>query len=210
MNNHSPGKSEAQVSVRDVASVIFRHKLLLCVTFLAVALGTAAITFLMPNEYESRMKILVKNTRSDVPITPEQTIGSTGNNFENDVSENQINSEIELLNGNNLLQNVVTKCALNRRQNVAEAETSARRSIAVENAVKRLQHDLKISPRLRLQAAQAPGQQLMPLPGGNNDGDGGHGKEGDCYIGWSGSRPSNRLNARTPRRTAGIFRSQSV
>jgi uncharacterized protein involved in exopolysaccharide biosynthesis len=37
-----------------------------------VALGTAAITLLMPNEYESRMKILVKNTRSDVPITPEQ------------------------------------------------------------------------------------------------------------------------------------------
>ena len=78
MNNHSPGKSEAQVSVRDVVSVLFRHKLLICVTFLAVVLGTAVFTFLMPNEYESRMKILVKNTRSDVPITPERTNGSTG------------------------------------------------------------------------------------------------------------------------------------
>ena len=66
MNNHSPGKSEAQVSVRDVVSVLFRHKLLICVTFLTVAVGTAVFTFLMPNEYESRMKILVKNTRSDV------------------------------------------------------------------------------------------------------------------------------------------------
>src|SRR5258706_2644011 len=108
MNNHSPGKSEAQVSVRDVASVIFRHKLLLCVTFLAVALGTAAVTFLMPNEYESRMKILVKNTRSDVPITPQQTIGSNGNNFENDVSWKQINVEIKLLTSDNLLYKGVT------------------------------------------------------------------------------------------------------
>src|SRR6267142_5901888 len=98
MNSTSSSKSEqSQISVRDVASVVFRHKLLICLTFLTVVLGTAIVTFLMPNEYESRMKILVKNTRSDVPITPEQTVGATGNFIENDVSENQINSEIELL-----------------------------------------------------------------------------------------------------------------
>src|SRR5882762_3375400 len=96
MKTDNPGKSnQAKISVRDTANVLFRHKLLICATFLVVALGSGLVAFLIPNEYESRMKILVKNTRSDVPITPEQTIGSTGNNFENDVSENQINSEIE-------------------------------------------------------------------------------------------------------------------
>ena len=152
MNNHSPGKSEAQVSVRDVASVIFRHKLLLCVTFLAVALGTAAVTFLMPNEYESRMKILVKNTRSDVPITPEQTIGSTGNNFENDVSENQINSEIELLTSEDLLKQVVTECGLyggggsSISSTLGFKEAPSSQATQIEEAAKRLAKDLVITP----------------------------------------------------------------
>src|SRR5882724_9036882 len=113
MNHTSSSKTEqAQVSVRDVVSVLFRHKLLICATFLFVVLGTALFTFSMTNEYESRMKILVKNIRSDVPITPEHTTGSTGAAFENDVSENQINSEIELLTSEDLLKQVSTECGL--------------------------------------------------------------------------------------------------
>lgn len=151
MKNHSPGKSEVQVSVRDVASVVFRHKLLLFVTFLAVALGTAAITFLMPNEYESRMKILVKNTRSDVPITPEQTVGSTGNNFENDVSENQINSEIELLTSEDLLKQVVTECGLygggsSLSSSLGIKEAPRSQATQIEEAARHLAKDLVITP----------------------------------------------------------------
>ncbi|MGH9928077.1 MAG: GumC family protein [Pyrinomonadaceae bacterium] len=151
MNNHSPGKSEAQVSVRDLVSILFRHKLLLCVTFLAVALGTAAITLLMPNEYESRMKILVKNTRSDVPITPEQTVGSTGNFFENDVSENQINSEIELLTSEDLLKQVVTECGLygggsSLSSSLGLKQAPRSQATQVEEAAKRLAKDLVITP----------------------------------------------------------------
>ena len=151
MKHQSPGKSEAQVSVRDVASVIFRHKLLLCVTFLAVALGTAAITYLIPNEYESRMKILVKNTRSDVPITPEQTVGTTGNFLDNDVSENQINSEIELLTSEDLLKQVATECglygtgsSLSSKLGLKEAPRS--QATQVEEAAKQLAKDLVITP----------------------------------------------------------------
>jgi uncharacterized protein involved in exopolysaccharide biosynthesis len=151
MSNPSPGKSEAQVSVRDVASVLFRHKLLLCVTFLAVAVGTAVFTFLMPNEYESRMKILVKNTRSDVAITPERTTGSTGT-YENDVSENQINSEIELLTSDDLLRQVVTECGLYRgggpsisaRLGLRDATHSP--AAQVEEATRKLAKDLTITP----------------------------------------------------------------
>jgi uncharacterized protein involved in exopolysaccharide biosynthesis len=152
MNNHSPGKSEAQVSVRDVVSVLFRHKLLVCATFLAVALGTAVVTLLMPNEYESRMKILVKNTRSDVPITPDRTNGSAGSFFENDVSENQINSEIELLTSEDLLKQVATECGLyggggasiSSRLGLQEAPRS--QAAQVEEASQHLAKDLVITP----------------------------------------------------------------
>ena len=151
MNNHSPGKSEAPVSVRDVVSILCRHKLLICVTFLTVTLGTAAVTFLMPNEYESRMKILVKNTRSDVPITPERTNGSTGSFIENDVSENQINSEIELLTSEDLLKQVATECGLYLEDSSLLAKLglkSTPRSAAaqIEEASKRLAKDLVITP----------------------------------------------------------------
>lgn len=151
MNNHKPGKSEAQVSVRDIASVMFRHKLLLCATFLAVALGTAVFTFLLPNEYESRMKILVKNTRSDVPITPERTNGTTGSYFDNEVSENQINSEIELLTSEDLLKQVVTECGLygggssfSSKLGLKSAPTS--QATQIEAASRQLAKDLTITP----------------------------------------------------------------
>lgn len=152
MNSHRSGKSESQVSVRDVASILFRHKLLLCATFLTVALGTAAITMLMPNEFEARMKILVKNTRSDVPITPERTLGSTGSFFDTDVSENQINSEIELLTSEDLLKQVVTDCGLyggggasiSSKLGLKSAPTS--QATQIEEAAKRLAKDLTITP----------------------------------------------------------------
>src|ERR1043166_247005 len=151
MNNHKPGKSEAQVSVRDIASVVFRHKLLLCGTFLAVALGTAVFTFMLPNEYESRMKILVKNTRSDVPITPERTNGTTGSSFDNDVSENQINSEIELLTSEDLLKQVVTECGLygggssiTSKLGLKSAPPS--QATQIESATRQLAKDLTITP----------------------------------------------------------------
>ena len=34
------------------------------------------VTYLLPNKYESRMKILVKNQRVDVAITPQATGGA--------------------------------------------------------------------------------------------------------------------------------------
>src|SRR2546426_6929954 len=104
MSTNALIKSEpATLSVRDAASVWFRHKLLITITFLTVAIGTAVGTLLMSNQYESRIKILVRNLRTDVPITPERTTGANGTASDNEVSETQINSEIELLTSKDLL-----------------------------------------------------------------------------------------------------------
>src|SRR5438552_18973569 len=98
------------ISLRDGASALFRRKTLVLITFVTVIAGTALVTFLLPDKYESRMKILVKNQRVDVAITPEATAGAPP--VESEVSESQINSEIELLTSRDLLTQVVTECGL--------------------------------------------------------------------------------------------------
>lgn len=152
MNNFSSSKSEhAQLSLRDVAGVLFRHKALIVTTFLTVAIGTGVLTFLLPNEYESRMKILVKNTRSDVPITPERTTGTAGTYFDNEVSENQINSEIELLTSDDLIKQVVTESGLYRPHTSILAMLGLKQPVSteaaqIEEASQRLSKDLVITP----------------------------------------------------------------
>ena len=126
-----------QISLRDGAGALFRRKTLVIMIFLTVVAGTAVVTYLLPNRYESRMKILVKNQRVDVAITPEATIGVNAPTVENEVSENQINSEIELLTSKDLLTQVVkdTGLAKNESSLFGRSATEAER---VETAVNQL------------------------------------------------------------------------
>src|SRR5229473_1565415 len=137
------GFGSNSISLRDGAGAMFRRKALVLLTFLTVVLGTAVVTLLLPNKYESRMKILVKNQRVDVAITPEATAGAPS--AESEVSESQINSEIELLTSRDLLTRVVTECGL------AKFETGwfgnpAPEAVRVETAATRLSKDLLIAP----------------------------------------------------------------
>src|SRR5438477_12791090 len=133
------------ISLRDGAGALFRRRTLVLSIFLIVVVGTAIVTFLLPNKDESRTKILVKNQRVDVAITAEQTGGAPPPTVENEVSENQINSEIECLTSKDLLTQVVKECGL------AKAETglfgrSRAEILREESAVNRLTKDLTITP----------------------------------------------------------------
>ena len=73
-------------SIRDGAGALFRRKGLILLTFLTVLAGTAIVTFILPDKYESRMKILVKNQRVDIAITTEATNGMNSPTVDNEVS----------------------------------------------------------------------------------------------------------------------------
>src|SRR5713101_8709063 len=107
------GFGSNSISLRDGAGAMFRRKALVLLTFLTVVLGTAVVTLLLPNKYESRMKILVKNQRVDVAITPEAT-GGAPVGVDNEVNENEINSEIELLTSTDLLTQVAKDTGLSQ------------------------------------------------------------------------------------------------
>jgi len=139
----SPMNAEQTVSLREIVAVVNRRKKQIAITFLAVVTTVTAVTFLMPKQYEAHMKVLVKNERADTVVSADSNGGSINRS---EVDESQINSEIELLNSNNLLQRVVVKCELDKLEDSNGPVVAERLPIAIEKAVKHLQKKLTIAP----------------------------------------------------------------
>lgn len=103
-------------------------------------LATVA-TFALPVAYDSEMKFLVKNERADLILTPDKNITSQ---MPTEVSENQVNSEVELLKSRDLLEKVVAENHLNlpyEKNRKVQIPTSA----AMAAGVRKLSKDLKIT-----------------------------------------------------------------
>ncbi|MEP7339123.1 MAG: Wzz/FepE/Etk N-terminal domain-containing protein [Acidobacteriota bacterium] len=132
--------SKADFSLREGSAGLFRQKWIIASVFMVVILAVAAVTWLLPNRYESRMKILVKNSRADVIVSPEQTSNMT---LTGEVSEAQVNSEIELAQSRDLLEAVVKKTGL-AKQYLKNGQDES--PIALEKAIRQLEKDLIISP----------------------------------------------------------------
>jgi uncharacterized protein involved in exopolysaccharide biosynthesis len=132
--------NKADFSMREAVVGLFHQKWLIASVFMVTVLAVAVVTWLLPNRYESRMKILVKNSRANVIVSPEQTsnMALTG-----EVTEAQVNSEIELARSRDLLEAVVIKTGLAKQYlNKNQAESP----VAVETALRQLEKDLAISP----------------------------------------------------------------
>lgn len=135
-----PVDDNSPVSLRDITAILVRRKWQIAITFLLIVTGVAVATFLMPKQYETRMKILVKNERANMIVSAN---GNDLSAYHGEVSEADINSEIELLNSDNLLRQVVVKCGLERSNG---SVAIGYLPVSLERAVLRLHHALKISP----------------------------------------------------------------
>jgi uncharacterized protein involved in exopolysaccharide biosynthesis len=80
-------------------------------SFSGILLGAILVAVLQPNQYESGTKILVKRERVDPIVTAES---SALPQFAIGVTEEDLNSEAELLKSRDLLENVVRACNLQR------------------------------------------------------------------------------------------------
>jgi len=91
-------------SLRPIAESAFRYHRMWFLVVLAIIALTAAYAFFAPKEYRSEMDLLVQNKRGDEQITPDRI---TGEITVNGVTEEQINSEIQLLRSDGLANEVV-------------------------------------------------------------------------------------------------------
>lgn len=137
------GPQTAAISVNEIRAVLLRRKWQIAITFLMIFTGVAVGTFLLPKQYETHMKILVKNERADMVVSAGSNSQSS---YQGEVSETQINTEIELLNSDDLLRQVVIAAGLEKSETAKATAAGDPRQIAVERALRRLQHDLKMSP----------------------------------------------------------------
>ncbi len=131
--------SVRNLSLRDAAVVVFRHKWMILLTFATTVAAALLLALFMPDQYESRAKILVKKIRVETPLTGERTDSSLDSN---EISESQINSEISLLKSRDLLEQVV------KNTNLARSDETLGKPTAqdVEKALYQLEKDLQIAP----------------------------------------------------------------
>ena len=96
-------------TVRDWAAVGFRRSRAIICSFLLVFGGVVLITWLTPARYESDTEILVKRERIDPIVTADK---NTQPVIPADVTEQDINSEVELLKSRDLLEKVAVSSGL--------------------------------------------------------------------------------------------------
>ena len=109
-----PGEADSEPTLRDVLAPLFRHRRLMILSFFGVFLGGILAALLLTNQYQAHMQILVKRERVDPVVTSEtspQTLQAAP-----PVTEEEINSEVELLQSDDLLQKVVLATGLQEKK----------------------------------------------------------------------------------------------
>lgn len=116
MNNANSvlGKATFGIRPRDVLAVGFRHKRVVALCFCGILLGTIATAVLQPKQYVATTKFLIERERVDPVISPgaSQTATSTPG----EVTEEELNSEVELLQSDDVLREVTVACGLQNRR----------------------------------------------------------------------------------------------
>ncbi len=96
-------------TLRDLMTVIFRHRMLIVISFLTILIGVVVGTWLLPKQYEAQVKILVKRERPDPIMTPDRSAQQLALR---DITAEDLNSEVELIKSRDLLEKVVVACGL--------------------------------------------------------------------------------------------------
>ncbi len=129
-------------TLRDFVAIGFRHKRLLMMCFAGLVLGTIVAVLLMPPKYQAVTKILVKRERVDAVVTPQRTDNMQ---VKEDISEEELNSEIELIQSDDVLRKTVLACGLNKRKSLLSYVGIKRSPDEMTwKAIVRLKSDLKV------------------------------------------------------------------
>lgn len=155
-NQPNNGQETKSLTLRDVIAPVFRQRRMASLVFIGILLGAVLSALLLPRKYEAEMKILVNRDRVDAVVTPDQGVPIGAQQLAA-VSEEDINSEVELLKSRDLLEKVVIACGLeshpnSKWQRIAERASDALHGITpnpearLARAVESLDEHLTVEP----------------------------------------------------------------
>jgi len=131
----------SQVSMRDVIAPVFRRRRLVVWSFLAILLGSIIVAFALPKQYQAELKILVKRERVDPAVSSNKaTVFET----HSEVTEEQVQSEVELVRSRDLLESVVKECGIVSA--AGDSKVGQQASVDLARAVRDLQSTLQVEP----------------------------------------------------------------
>jgi uncharacterized protein involved in exopolysaccharide biosynthesis len=129
-------------SLRDLLAIGFRHKRMVVLIFGGIFAGAAFAAIFQSPEYRAYTKFLVERERLDPVISPGTNTVPT---IRGEVTEEELNSEVELLQSADVLRQVVITCGLHQRKSFLAFLTGDRdEPTRIAKAVDRLQNALKI------------------------------------------------------------------
>ena len=105
MNSVATGQTpeQTETSLFSIVESIFRHFKIMVAAGLLTLLVGLALAFLPAKKYESDMQLLIQNGRANATVSA----GATGPSGAPEVTDAQVNSEIDVLNSNDVLDEVV-------------------------------------------------------------------------------------------------------
>jgi uncharacterized protein involved in exopolysaccharide biosynthesis len=129
-------------NLRNVLAIGFRHKRVVVLSFCGVLLGAVLVAVLRPPEYRAFTEFLIERERLDPVISPGQ---SSPQMLRGEVTEEELNSEVELLESADVLRQVVLSCGLQQRKSFLTSLLGGRdEPTRIAKAVDRLQKALRI------------------------------------------------------------------
>jgi uncharacterized protein involved in exopolysaccharide biosynthesis len=122
-----------------ISDLLKRWKVIVLV-FAIFLIASSVVYLVLPKNYESEMKILVKNDRALLVVTPGNGNDDSSNRNQ-DVSESIVNSEVDLLKSKDLLRSVVVDAKLYEPYNknsrdIERATTALSKKLKIDTARK--------------------------------------------------------------------------
>src|SRR6267378_4313356 len=102
-------ESTQSFNLRDFLEIGFRQRRVIINSFLGIFSVAVLLAFLLPKKYEAQMKILVRHERAESVVSPER---ESPVQWRTEVSEEELQSEAELIRSKDLLGKVVVACNL--------------------------------------------------------------------------------------------------
>lgn len=129
-------------NLRDTLLPVFRHKRMFTLSFFGIFLGAVLAVLVLPRQYQSDMKILVQHARLDPVVSVDATTPSPI--AIPAVTDEEINSEIDLLQERDVLEKVVIANGLQNRPSLFSFLIKKDEPIRIAEAVKRLGDKLEV------------------------------------------------------------------